>query len=87
MNAVDLPATFCSLFHPEVRKRAIHAPILAQSFALTTAAAAPSPLASLLPSRKEQSRGTLRERMERHPRLLPSKRKKGHTRRVLRGAE
>ena len=61
-NNVDAPATLCSLFHPEVRKRAINAPIIAYPFAL---AAATSPLASLLLVRKEKSRGTPRERMER----------------------
>jgi len=73
------PAPFCPFLHPEVGKCRIHAPLLIATISLL------APL--LLLVRKEQSRRTLRERVERHPSVLSRKCEERNTRRILRGAE
>src|SRR6266705_711771 len=72
----DAPASFHPLLHSEVRKRAIHAPILTHTLLLTiaTADADPSPLTPrplLLLVCEEQPRRTLRECVKRHPHVFP----------------
>ena len=87
---VDAPATLYPLLHSAVRKRAIHAPILAHTLLLTIATADSSPLRPLLLLLllcEEQARRTLRERVKPHPRVFPRKCQEWHARRVLRGAE
>ena len=69
---------------------AIYAPILAHTLFLTIATVNTSPLTPvllLLLVCEEQVRRTLRERMKRHPHVLPCKCQEWHTRRVLRVAE
>jgi hypothetical protein len=89
LEAKDAPASFHPLLHSEVRKRTIHAPILAHPLLpITPAAATSSPQMPLfLLMCEEQPRRTLRECVKRHPRVFPCKCQEGHARRVLREAE
>jgi len=67
---VNAPASLRTFLHPELRESAVHAPIIAQHV-----------VACLL--REEQPCGTLRERMEGHPHVLPCKREERDAPRVL----
>lgn len=88
----DAPASLYPLLHPKVRKRAIHAPFLSRTLLLAiatadTSSALLSPLLLLLLVCEEQTRGTLRECVKRHPRVFSSECQERHACWVLHGAE